>query len=319
MEPKGVLTDELLRMAQTWQMRDRLVYIDPIDCPVSINLFEKGDGSDQALTDSMAMAEYVISILASGITDLQRGPFSYVLRLMFVIPGVVSIETLDDILRTGAANYPEALSSLTRTAQRFFQLDWNNDTQVKANASQLRARINTILADPIFEKLLYTDRSTFDLLDAIQGGKLILINANQNRLGEGRPTEMYGRFWIAQMYKAALRRLAIIKDGGRLVPTAFLIEAQVFVAEDQRLRGILGIAREAQIGAMFAMHHMGDITDQQVRDSIYTNTALKFVARTTADIHNLCRSMGNTQPDFLRRRSLMSLPISARAWRLQSR
>jgi hypothetical protein len=50
---------------------------------------------------------------------------------------------------------------------------------------------------------------------------------------------------------------------------------------------------------MFAMHHMGDIEDQQIRDSIYTNTTLKFVSHTSADIHNLCRNMGKTETDFI--------------------
>jgi len=44
---------------------------------------------------------------------------------------------------------------------------------------------------------------------------------------------------------------------------------------------------------------MGQIKDDHVRNSLYTNTALKFVARTSADIHNLCRSMGTTEPDFV--------------------
>src|ERR1700693_3766927 len=34
------------------------------------------------------------------------------------------------------------------------------------------------------------------------------------------------------------------------------------------------------------------------KNSLY-NCALKYVARTNADIHNLCRSMGSTDPEFL--------------------
>ena len=210
-------------------------------------------------------------------------------------------ETLDGThCAIRAKNHREALSRCGRVVQRFFELDWDTDSQVKANAAQLRARINTVLGDPKFERLLYTESSTFNMLDEIQAGKLILINADQDKLGEGHPTEMYGRFWIAQIYKAALRRFSMLRRGLPIIPTFFIIdEAQVFIAEDTRLRSILGQARQAKIGMMFAMHHMGDIEDQQIKDSIYTNTALKFVAHTSADIHNLARSMGRTTPEFL--------------------
>ncbi|MGC2411283.1 MAG: hypothetical protein WA459_01105 [Stellaceae bacterium] len=48
-----------------------------------------------------------------------------------------------------------------------------------------------------------------------------------------------------------------------------------------------------------AAHHMSQIDNDHVRNSLYTNTALKFVARTTGDIFNLCRSMGATEPQFI--------------------
>ena len=300
MEPKSVLIDAILNVQHAWDMRDRVVFIDPVDSPMSINIFDKGDGSEQALTDAMAMAEYVISIFAAEITGLQRGPFTNVLRLLFAIDGEVTFDTLDDLLRNGAAKYKDALAKCGSVVQRFFQLDWDKDAQVKSAASLLKARINSLLADPKFERLLYPKGASFSILDAMQSGKLILINADQDKLGEGYNTEMYGRFWLAQVFKASLRRYTLLRQHVPLIPTYFIIdEAQVFIKEDQRLRSILGQARQSEIGMMFAMHHMGDIEDQQIRDSIYTNTTLKFIAHTSADIHNLCRNMGKTEPDFI--------------------
>jgi hypothetical protein len=301
MEPKGVLISQLLHLAEVWNMRDRVIIVDPADSPVTVNLFDKGDGSDQALRDAMAMVDYLISTLSAELTDLQHGPLAFIIRLLFAIPGPVSIETFDHILRNGAKGNEEHLAKLdSRAATRFFTLDWDTSQQVKGNAAQLLARLNNLLANPLLEKLFYSDRTTLNIFDALQSGRLVLINANSDTLGEGRPTEMYGRFWIAQIYKAALRRLALLRQGGTLIPCAFIIdEAQEFIGTDQRLASILGQARQALIGTMFAMHHMGDIDDQGIRDSIYTNTALKFVAQTSADIHNLCRSMGNTKPEFI--------------------
>jgi hypothetical protein len=62
MEPKGVLTRDILNMAQTWNMRDRVVILDPADTPVSVNIFDKGDGSAQALTETVGRIA-VLSVL----------------------------------------------------------------------------------------------------------------------------------------------------------------------------------------------------------------------------------------------------------------
>ncbi len=155
MEPKSVLIDAIFKLQQTWQIHNRIIFIDPVDSPISINIFDKGDGSEQALTDAMAMAEYVISIFAAEITGLQRGPFTNVLRLLFAIDGEVTFDTLDDLLRNGPAKHKAALARCGHVVQRFFQLDWDKDAQVKSAASLLKARINTLLGDPKFERLLY--------------------------------------------------------------------------------------------------------------------------------------------------------------------
>src|SRR4051794_2521312 len=75
-------------------------------------------------------------------------------------------------------------------------------------------------------------------------------------------------------------------------------EAQDFIADDLHFAEILDTAREARIGMLVAAHHM-QITNDHVRQSLYTNTALKFTAKSMADIHNLCRAMGNVETDFI--------------------
>ena len=98
--------------------------------------------------------------------------------------------------------------------------------------------------------------------------------------------------------RAAMARLAI-PEHARNAVTYFLDEAQTFISEDEMLAQILDKAREAKMGMFLAFHHMSQIKIERVRDSIYTNTAIKLVARSSGDIHNLCRSLGGVDPDFL--------------------
>jgi hypothetical protein len=120
MEPKGVFINELLRHPFVHKLRERVIVIDPldIDYPVGINLFDKG----QDIASSMAMAEYVLSTLTTDLTAFQRDTLTYAIRLLFAIDDRVTIQTLDDILRNGAKNYPDALPKLTRAARQFLRV-----------------------------------------------------------------------------------------------------------------------------------------------------------------------------------------------------
>jgi hypothetical protein len=124
----------------------------------------------------------------------------------------------------------------------------------------------------------------------IDAGKLIIINASA-------APPLYGNFWIEEVARCI--ELRTTSDKHRM-PTTFIIdEAQRFIAEDLHFADILDRARAARIGMLIAAHHMEQIIDTHVRHSLYTNTALKFVARTSADIHNLCRAMGGIETDYI--------------------
>ena len=53
---------------------------------------------------------------------------------------------------------------------------------------------------------------------------------------------------------------------------------------------------------LFAMQDLNvDITDSRIRNAILSNTSLKFVAKTTGEIHDLCRNLGAVEPEFIYR------------------
>ena len=163
-------------------------------------------------------------------------------------------------------------------------------------------RLNGLLANPTFEALFDADHSTVDMFEEIQAGKLIIINASAG-------DDLYARFWIEQVSSCVTPRFKIPYD--KRTPTTFIIdEAQTWIKEDLHFAGLLDKAAEARIGMLIAAHHMGQITDVQVRGSIYTNTTLKFAANTTEDIRALPFD-GRTTHDFVQNSPNISLPTTA--------
>jgi hypothetical protein len=286
MEPKGVLTEELLRTNWAYEFRERVVILDPKDTRVSVNIFDKGDGSDHAIEETIARVERVLNNVTSTLTPFQVDALSYALRAMFYIEQPGSIRLLSRILKAGLKGFK--LRPLPYVVEQYFADFKAGD----GSAMQVVNRLNGLVANPVFEALFDSDRSTFNMFDEIQSGKLIVINASASN-------QLYARFWIEQVASCITPRFKI--PFAKRMPTTFIIdEAQTWISEDMHFAGILDKAAEARIGMLIAAHHMNQIKDLQVRGSIYTNTAMKFAARTTEDINHLCGSMGLTEPDFVR-------------------
>ena len=117
MEPKGVLTRELLNLAQTWDMRERVVILDPADTPVSVNVFDRGDGSDQAINETVGRVSRVIGTLSTDFTGFQKDAITFAIRAMFALPEQPSISLLMRILRGGKAVLP--LTQLPEAAREY--------------------------------------------------------------------------------------------------------------------------------------------------------------------------------------------------------
>jgi hypothetical protein len=286
MEPKGVLTDEILHLANVWNMRDRPVILDPTDTRASVNVFSKGDGSDVAIQETIARVMRVLNTVTTTLTPFQQDALTFCLRAMFCVDAPGSMRLLTTILRRGLTGLP--LRELPRTLEEYFVNDFKpGDTQ----AQQIITRLNGLLANPIFEALFDADHSTFDMFNEIQAGKLIIINASA-------ADDLYARFWIEQVNSCIRPRFKVPLE--RRTPTTFIIdEAQTWIKEDLHFAEVLDKAAEARIGMLIAAHHMGQITSAEVRGSIYTNATLKFAANTSEDILALCRSMGRTTHDFV--------------------
>ena len=101
MEPKGVLTSRKCYTSTqfVYEMRDRLVILDPKDTRVSVNIFDKGDGSDEAIPKRLSQARGARTEHRDDRTDRvpssTRSPIA--LRAMFYTdqPGSIRLLTTD--------------------------------------------------------------------------------------------------------------------------------------------------------------------------------------------------------------------------------
>jgi len=282
LEPQGELTQDVLWHDIITHMMDRVTIIDPAENLVSVNLFDDVK-TPQELHEAIERVNRVLGTIMLDMTPFQRETLTFSMRAMYA-QGNPSMRSLLTILRQGRAGL--VLDKIPTAVADFFAHDFKD-----SDARYVISRLNGLLANPIFENLFGKDYTTFDMADEMQEGRLIVIKA-------ANAPHLYGRFWIEEVARSIRSRMAIPSE--KRMPTHFIIdEAQNYIAEDLHFAEILDRARAARIAMLVAFHHMGQIKNDHVRNSLYTNTGLKFVARTSADIHNLCRSMGTTAPDFI--------------------
>lgn len=292
MEPKGSWIASILRLRVVWELAQagRVIIIDPADVLVSVDVFDAG-GSVNATTERL---DRIFNIVTSGLTDLQRIPLTMAIRAMYAI-GKPSMSVLKSILRSGVPD--RAIAQLPETVAEFFTQDFGPQKgKADARAMEVINRFNAVLGNEVFATLLTTDHATFDMLTEIQRGTLIIINANPVVIG-GSP-ERFGKFWVEDVKRCIYPRLAMPRDQ-RTQTFFFIDESPTYVSDDLALAELLDKAAEAKIGMFLAMQYVTQIEDSLVRNSILTNTALKFTAKSNGEIHELCRSMGAIDPQFI--------------------
>ena len=105
-------------------------------------------------------------------------------------------------------------------------------------------KVSAFTADPHFRHILGQQRSTFSLIDAIDGGYWIILNLDKGRLGEHAAT--LGSLLLTKVKNALFARR------GRQLFTLYCDEIQNLVAFDSGLDILLSEARKFGIGVVSA-------------------------------------------------------------------
>jgi hypothetical protein len=284
-------------------LSDRLVIIDPTDVehPPALSLFDvnlrRVRGYDaryreQIMNRVIELYDYIFGgLLGAELTQKQNVIFRYLARLMLAIPDA-TILTLKDVMYDSAP-FTHHFDSLDGMARDFFRHEFN-DRQFAETKKQILRRLWGVLENPTFERLFSQPRNKLDMFEALNGGKIVLVNTAKDFLKAER-SSILGRFFIALTFQAALERAAVPEHKRR---PAFLYIDEAADYFDDRIDSLLSQARKFRLGVVFAHQYLDQLT-HSLRASIMTNTSIKFAGGVSwADAQALAPNMGTTR-DFL--------------------
>jgi hypothetical protein len=306
-DSQGDMLEKIMRLdmfdPEHGALADRLVIIDPtdIDHPPALGLFDinlaRVRGYDaryreQIMNGVIELYDYIFGgLLGAEMTQKQNVIFRYLARLMLAIPDA-TILTLKDVMQDSTPFIPY-FDNIEGSARDFFRHDFN-DRQFAETKKQILRRLWGVLENPTFERLFSHPRNKLDMFDALNTGKIVLVNTAKDFLKAER-SSILGRFFIALTFQAALERAAL-PDHQRRPAFLYIDEAADYF--DDTVDSLLSQARKFRLGVVFA-HQYLDQLPRALRASIMTNASIKLAGGvSSADAHALAPNMG-TSHEFI--------------------
>lgn len=288
------------------RLADKLIVVDPedVDYPPALNMFDTSNARlggysakhrEQIEAGVIELYNYIFGALAAELTQKQGTAFAYVAKLMLAIPGA-TIHTLRELMEDAAPSldrspFAEPIGKLDPTSQAFFQ----NQFFTKAFAQtkqQIARRLYGVLQVPAFDRMFSARTNKLDLFEAMQDGKVVLINTSKALL-KSDASALFGRYMIALTMKAAFERVAVANRR-----PAFLIVDEAAEYFDESLETLLSQVRKLSLGLLFAHQHLDQLSPA-LRSSVAANTSIKLAGGVSdRDARTLAADMRST-PDFI--------------------
>lgn len=210
---------------------------------------------------------------------------------MLTIPGA----TIHDLLQLlgDATPYMQYIAQLPPGARMFFETEFPHKSFTDTKR-QIQRRLWGILENPTFERMLTAPKNRVDMFDALNSGKIVLVNTAKDFLKAER-SSFLGRFFIALTLQAALERAAL-PEGRRRPAFLYIDEAADYF--DSNIDDLLTQARKYNLGVVFSHQYLDQLAPG-LRSSIASNTSIKLAGGISdRDARSMAPDM-RTTPTFI--------------------
>lgn len=142
----------------------------------------------------------------------------------------------------------------------------------------IQNKVGAFLANPVLQAILTQPKSSFDLRQVMDEGKILLVNLAKGRMGSDNAA-LLGALLVASIGLAGLSR-ADIPEETRRDFYLYLDEFQTFTT--QSMANMLSELRKYRVNLILAHQYMGQIEDE-IRDAILGNAGTMIVFRVGPD------------------------------------
>ncbi|MDQ7814812.1 MAG: type IV secretion system DNA-binding domain-containing protein [Patescibacteria group bacterium] len=289
-DPHGDLADECLTFVPK-ERADDVIYFNPADTerPMGLNMMEY----DQNYPEQKTFVINEMLKIFDKLYDLKStgGPmFEQYMRnaMILIMDHPESGSTLMEI--------PKVLSDeefrsfkLSKCKTQVVKDFWTKEAQKAGGEASLQnmvpyitSKLTPFIANDIMRPIIGQQKSAFNVRQAMDEGKILLLNLSKGKLGDMN-AYLIGMVLVGKILMAALSRTDM-DPSARKDFYLYIDEFQNFLTDS--ISAILSEARKYGLDLIVAHQYIGQLVvnnDTRIRDAIFGNVGTKIVGRVGVD------------------------------------
>ncbi len=281
-DPHGELAEDIVRKIPGSRIND-VIYFNPADAeyPIGFNVLEVPDAKYKHLVVSDLMA-----IFTKIWANVWSARMEYILQncilALLDTPGT----TLLGIPRILVdKNYRERIvRNIKDPVVRSFWVHeyetWREQFRNEAIVP-IQNKVGQFLNTPFIRNIVGQPKSTLNVQDIMNAGKILIVNVSKGRLGEDNAA-LLGAMVVTKLQLASMERVRILEEE-RKDFYLYIDEFQNFATDS--FASILSEARKYRLNLIVAHQYIGQLvteTSTKVRDAIFGNVGTMVVFRVGA-------------------------------------
>jgi len=266
-DPHGDVAEDILDFIPNERVND-VLYFNPgdMDYPIGFNVLEKVNPEQKYL-----IASGLVGVFKKLYAESWGPRLEYILRNTLLALLDFPDATLLGVLRMFADNaYRQAVvEKIEDPVVKSFWLDefanYNDKFRSEAVAP-IQNKVGQFLSSAIIRNILGQTKSTFDLREQMDNGKIIIMSLSKGRIGEDNAT-LLGAMMITKVQLAAMSRANVPEDERRDF-YLYVDEFQNFATES--FATILSEARKYRLNLTMAHQYIEQMSEE-VRYAVFGN------------------------------------------------
>lgn len=279
-DPHGDFAIDNMRFIPGSRLKD-VIYFNPADTafPLGFNPLEVSNPNQKTNISSE-----VIGVLKRMFGESWGPRLEYILRYTLLALLDRPSTTMLDITRmlTDKNFRAETLSYCQDTVVLNF---WNvefgswNDKFVAEAISPVLNKVGAFTANPIIRNIIGQPKSTFNIRQIMDEGKILIVNLSKGLIGEDNAA-ILGAFLVTKIQLASMSRSDIERIEDRRPFYLYVDEFQNFATDS--FATILSEARKYGLNLTVANQYIGQMSEN-VRDAVFGNVGTMISFRVSAD------------------------------------
>jgi hypothetical protein len=268
LDPHGDLIEDAMSFV-TPEREDDILLFDPTDTnfPIAFNILDCPDPEQRTL-----VASGLMSVFTKIWPDAWSGRMEHILRNTILALLHHQNSSILGIMRIFAdSTYrKEVVASVDDPVVRSFWEDeyevWTEKYRTEAVAA-IQNKVGQLLSTPLFRNIVGQTKSTVNLREAMDNGKIVLVNLSKGKIGEDI-SAFLGSMLVTQFQLSAMSRADIPQDDRRDF-YLYVDEFQNYATES--FATILSEARKYRLCLTMAHQYVGQLESDLVRDAVFGN------------------------------------------------